>query len=196
MQKLWRERGKPICIFVWEDGEQSGQAFRINPLLARDVQRATVPVKLLLQYDNAGGCSKADVERHFLVAAELPVVQTQPEDVSTEVSLEALEGLVHEARVLSRGRNAALRTAALTRSNGTCGACLVVFSNMLGGMGRRVLHVHHREQLSLREVPSVTRLEDLAVVCANCHALIHADPRSALAVEQVREMLAAESRDA
>ncbi len=108
---------------------------------------------------------------------------------------EAMEGLTHEATVLTRGRNGALRKAALSNAKGTCEVCEVVFSKLLGGLGARVLHVHHRHQLALRNIPSVTRLADLAVVCANCHALIHIDAKQALPVEQLRALLATETLD-
>jgi predicted HNH restriction endonuclease len=63
---------------------------------------------------------------------------------------------------------------------------------VLDGRGVRVLQVHHRKQLSAREAPSITKLGDLAVVCANCHLLLHLDPKNALKVEKLREMLEAD----
>jgi predicted HNH restriction endonuclease len=40
-------------------------------------------------------------------------------------------------------------------------------------LGKGFAHVHHREQLGKRQHPSETRLEDLVIVCPNCHAMIH-----------------------
>ena len=40
-------------------------------------------------------------------------------------------------------------------------------------IGRHFAHVHHLLQLGVRETPSPTRLTDLAIVCPNCHAMIH-----------------------
>jgi 5-methylcytosine-specific restriction protein A len=56
-------------------------------------------------------------------------------------------------------------------------------------MGKRVLQVHHRKQLSSRDAPALTKPEDLAVVCANCHLLIHYDPKRALSVKALRKKL-------
>lgn len=42
-----------------------------------------------------------------------------------------------------------------------------------GEIGRAFAHVHHKNPLSDRAEPEETRLEDLAVVCANCHAMVH-----------------------
>ena len=52
--------------------------------------------------------------------------------------------------------------------------------------------MHHRRQIAASKVPRVTSVDDLAVVCATCHALIHANPRQATPVEGLREMLLAE----
>jgi len=100
----------------------------------------------------------------------------------------AIEGLVIEARVYKKSRNRPLRDKALAQSRGRCACCGVVYGELLGGRGRRVLQVHHRDQLSQRIVPRVSTVADLAVVCANCHALIHADPKAALTVEAVKSL--------
>jgi predicted HNH restriction endonuclease len=53
-----------------------------------------------------------------------------------------------------------------------------------------VLQVHHRKQLASNDSPRLTKLRDLAVLCANCHMLVHMDPYKAIAVEKLRKMLA------
>lgn len=98
-----------------------------------------------------------------------------------------VEGIARESIVLSRTRSAALRREALKLSGGICEGCGLNFSTLLNGRGLRALQVHHKKQLALRETPEATALVDLAVVCANCHAIIHADPKVALAVEELRE---------
>jgi hypothetical protein len=57
----------------------------------------------------------------------------------------------------------------------------------------RVLQVHHRQQLAARDVPVVTKGSDLAVVCANCHLLLHLNPEKALSVKELQEMLRVDS---
>jgi len=108
----------------------------------------------------------------------------QPADVR------ALEGLLREVRAVTRARSGRLRSQALAEAAGVCAVCDTDFSKVLGGRGECVLQVHHRKQLSASKAPRLTRLADLAVVCANCHALIHKDPQEALPVERLRRMLA------
>jgi predicted HNH restriction endonuclease len=43
--------------------------------------------------------------------------------------------------------------------------------------------------------PTKWHLNDLAVMCANCHMLIHMNPKQALSVEELREMLGRYSED-
>lgn len=111
-----------------------------------------------------------------------------PAGQPTSRALSALEGLVTEARVYRYSRSRALRDKAMRDSGGYCSCCEVPFGELLGGRGRHVLQVHHRHQLSQKNHPKPTRVNDLAVVCANCHMLIHADPEAALAVEAVRAL--------
>ena len=98
-----------------------------------------------------------------------------------------VEGIARESIVLSRTRSAALRREALRLSRGICEGCGLNFSTLLNGRGLRALQVHHKKQLALRETPEATSLDDLAVVCANCHAIIHTDPRAAMAVEELKD---------
>ena len=106
-------------------------------------------------------------------------------------SLSALEGQLTETRVARRSRNAKLRRAALLEAAGKCAACQTDFGALLGGRGRRVLQVHHRRQMSDRDQPEWTDVDDLDVVCANCHLMIHADRDAPLPAEALRALLRA-----
>lgn len=118
------------------------------------------------------------------------VVPHESEDSDTfQDDAVALEGIARETTVITRSRSERLRRAARERAQGICEACDTDFSRILGGLGKRVLQVHHRQQLSLAEVPPFNSIEDLAVVCANCHLMIHADRERAMPVEELRRHL-------
>jgi 5-methylcytosine-specific restriction endonuclease McrA len=108
---------------------------------------------------------------------------------SERVVAQAREGTMIEHVRYSRGRSRRLRDEALRRADGTCEACARDFSRVLDGKGVRVLQVHHRKQLSASDAPRVTHVDDLAVLCANCHALVHMSRILPLQVEQLRVML-------
>lgn len=102
----------------------------------------------------------------------------------------AVEGILTESRRTSRSRSPALRKQKLAQANGHCEACRVNFAKLPGGLdGLRVLTVHHRQQLSAFDEPRTTSLQDLAVLCANCHMLVHSDRRKAMPVEELAKRL-------
>jgi hypothetical protein len=107
--------------------------------------------------------------------------------------LAALEGLATESRQYVRGRSAALRNQALARARGRCEACRRDYSGLLDGMGTSVLQVPQEATGSLAP-PQLTHLSELAVVCANCHALVHRDPKNAIPVQTLRRWLARSTR--
>ena len=132
----------------------------------------------------------------FEQATTVPKLAAKNASVASPVgtfSVEAFEGLTREVTMLSRQRSGALRDAAMAKSQGICEACRVDFSKLLNGLGVRALQVHHRNQLSLELVPVLTNVNDLAVVCANCHSLLHSDSQRAMPVEALQRLLASES---
>ncbi|HEX7422735.1 MAG TPA: hypothetical protein VF311_02455, partial [Terriglobales bacterium] len=129
---------------------------------------------------------RADALRHF-VATGPAAAGTKGSHSKGQESV--LEGLGREAHSMRKSRNRGLRDAAIRDSRGVCKGCGTNYSKVLDGRAACVLEVHHRRQLALNTVPIVTRLQDLAVVCANCHAFIHADSQRALAVRNVRSLL-------
>jgi 5-methylcytosine-specific restriction protein A len=94
---------------------------------------------------------------------------------------EGFEGKQSLAYRLHKQREQRLRRAKIDqemRANGgrlrcTVPGCGFDFFEKYGELGRGFAHVHHLEPFSGRAVPSLTRLADLAIVCPNCHAMIH-----------------------
>lgn len=97
---------------------------------------------------------------------------------------EELIGLEGEARkhmVVHRTRERGLRVAkiqrALRANNGRLRCevpgCGFDFAQTYGELGRTYAHVHHVKPLGGRARKSPTDLSGLAIVCANCHAMIH-----------------------
>jgi len=101
----------------------------------------------------------------------------------------AVEGVRREVVGSMQGRNRGLRQSALNRANGVCASCGKNYAKVLSGLGLRVLQVHHRKQLSALKTPKINTVKDLAVVCANCHMLIHSDIKRAIPVETLAAML-------
>ncbi len=103
-----------------------------------------------------------------------------------------IEGMRTEVVRFKSKRSRKLRDLAFTAAHGLCAVCQRDYSKLLGGRGVRVLQVHHRNQLSARDVPSVTKISDLDVVCANCHLLLHLNPKQTIRIDALRQMLQAD----
>ena len=99
----------------------------------------------------------------------------------------AMEGATTEAR--SKYRNGKLRESALQQARGVCEGCGVNYWKKSGGLGRHCLVVHHKKQMKDTDQPRETKLSELAVLCGNCHLLIHSNPTKALTIAQLRRVL-------
>jgi predicted HNH restriction endonuclease len=100
-------------------------------------------------------------------------------------SLVGLEGELRRRMMTHRKREGWLRDAriALVKNRTGSLACEVKgcgfdYGTTYGELGENYAQVHHLRPLSDRAVPSKTRVSDLRVVCANCHAMIHLGGKS------------------
>lgn len=94
--------------------------------------------------------------------------------------LVGLEGELLKRLVAHRRREIRLREqkiASVLQMSGslTCEVpgCGFDFQRVYGPLGASYAHVHHLHPLSNYTRPGPTRLSDLAIVCANCHAMVH-----------------------
>jgi Mrr N-terminal domain/HNH endonuclease len=54
-----------------------------------------------------------------------------------------------------------------------CEVCGFDFYEVYGSLGKNFCEVHHKIPISASEIETETRLEDLAIICSNCHRIIH-----------------------
>lgn len=54
-----------------------------------------------------------------------------------------------------------------------CEVCGFDFYKTYGEIGKDFIEAHHRVPLSELDIESITKLEDLALVCSNCHRMLH-----------------------
>lgn len=66
-----------------------------------------------------------------------------------------------------------------------CEACIFDFERFYGELGTGYIECHHRIPLSSIKAESRTSLDDLALVCANCHRMLHRSIDT-LSIEQLR----------
>lgn len=85
----------------------------------------------------------------------------------------AIEGREYMQQVTFRERNQSLIAAKKANSDCKCEICEFSFVETYGEIGQGYIIAHHIEALGHREAPSRTTLDDIALVCANCHAMLH-----------------------
>lgn len=121
-----------------------------------------------------------------------------PEALADEVS--SLEGEERRRMIRHRYREARLRQAKIDAVLSATGSlrCEVVscgfdFRATYGVLGATYAHVHHLLPLAAH-VPTRRGIGDLAIVCANCHAMIHRNGVCRGLAEVERAMKRAKSR--
>jgi predicted HNH restriction endonuclease len=69
-------------------------------------------------------------------------------------------------------------------------ACQFNFAEKYGDVGTGYIHVHHVKPVSeLDEEVVVEPSTDLAVLCANCHAMIHRKKDQTLTLEELKKLI-------
>ncbi|MEV6100681.1 HNH endonuclease [Nocardia sp. NPDC051981] len=105
----------------------------------------------------------------------------------------AAEGKVIRRLVNVRERNPKLRAEKIAQSREqrhdiACEVCGFDFEQTYGSLGDGFVHVHHRVPLHFSgEVEST--IDDLVLLCANCHQMIHRGRPQWLTPEQLRAVL-------
>ena len=69
-----------------------------------------------------------------------------------------------------------------------CEICGFDFFSIYGSIGEDYIEVHHKKPISKMKEGEKTNLKDVAVVCANCHRMIHRK-KPWLTIEQIKKML-------
>ena len=104
-----------------------------------------------------------------------------------------VEGKTRLANHLRKERNASLiqkKKEKALRENPmlNCEVCGFSFSDAYGPLGEGFIEAHHKNPLSLQEEEIKTRLDDIALVCSNCHRMLHKeDP--VLSVEELKRII-------
>lgn len=117
--------------------------------------------------------------------------------VDPDLGVPVAEGRVLERVHLARERDSSIRDAKIRSVAAAgeaiaCEACGFDFEATYGQRGLGYIEVHHRVPLHVSG-PTETLLDDLALLCSNCHRMIHrATPW--LTVEELTTMVADRSR--
>lgn len=117
--------------------------------------------------------------------------EAAPADLELErLAAEGRRRLVRHFRRERKSWLVAEKKRDVRQSSGSlgCEVCEFDFAAVYGTRGDDYCEVHHRRPLAADNAPRSTSLKDLAVVCANCHRMLHRSPW--LAVGELRRLLA------
>lgn len=109
------------------------------------------------------------------------IAPVNPDTRSVDAELSAFEGKRRKAFIWHRHREASLRRAKIAEAISANGGRLICevprcgfdFRKTYGKIGTGYAHVHHTVPLGKTLTPRKTKISELAIVCPNCHAMIH-----------------------
>jgi len=125
----------------------------------------------------------------------IPLRQEQVKSLEHEIArtredtrrLEVTEGQLLRAEAAFRKRNRTIIAAKKAVSDGTCESCGMRFLDRYG-VPDLCLVAHHKKPIGQRRRASKTTIDDIALVCPNCHAVAHTS-EPPLLIAAIRRML-------
>ncbi|WP_337589355.1 HNH endonuclease [Streptomyces xinghaiensis] len=112
-----------------------------------------------------------------IATGELTQIPEQPDEVADDGTTTAMEGRLLMRWAIARERSPKLRRRKIqdVRAHGSplrCEVCTFDFERFYGELGHEYIEVHHTLPLYVAG-PRETRLDDLALLCSNCHRMCH-----------------------
>jgi len=156
------------------DGDSLFGTFRIIPLKGLKWQlRFEETQSTMLSRDTAIAMQVRSRRRLSADSAKLlEDVLSKANQAQDEVNVR--EGKTTEVTLTKRERSRVLRVLALTNRGTVCEICGFDFAETYGDFAINCVEVHHLESLAEADHDGVkTTLEDVLVVCPNCHRAIH-----------------------
>ena len=132
--------------------------------------------KLLLQYwTDEESLRKRSTKIREILDGKIPITEFDEEE---DANIEGEEGRIlvrlHRSRernkkIVLRKKNKVLKMKGVLE----CESCNFDFEKIYGERGKGYIECHHIKPLSEIETKQKTNLDDLALVCSNCHRMIH-----------------------
>ena len=100
------------------------------------------------------------------------------------------EGAIREIKQELAYRDSRLRNDAIREKGCKCEVCGFDFGDVYGQLGQGYIEVHHLYALSKRRGRKTkTTLNDVSVVCSNCHRMLHRSGAEPMPIEELRELV-------
>jgi 5-methylcytosine-specific restriction enzyme A len=127
--------------------------------------------------------------RQFVMKREIQIAAQDEDNDFVEAEEGRILTRLHISRERSRALVARKKTSALKiHGRLQCEACSFDFETQYGLRGSGFIEAHHTKPLYAISPGDKTRLDDLALLCSNCHRMIHAR-RPWLTVEDLKQII-------
>lgn len=171
-----------LCNFLRLDPNYTGKGLTAGSHLDEAVWNE-------FAYDKGLLANTASAIRDIYQDARVAIPLTDSVDEPEE---EFKEGKILTRMHKTRERNPRLvqrKKAAVQAKTGAlrCEVCNFDFAEVYGALGEGFAECHHLLPLSALNQIKTTRLDELAIVCANCHRMLHRPPRHSM--EKLREIV-------
>jgi predicted HNH restriction endonuclease len=101
---------------------------------------------------------------------------------------EAEEGKKYTSEATFRKRNRSLIDAKKSSSDYRCEVCGMKFEEVYGKIGREYIIAHHKNPIGGRRGSSKTTMGEIALVCSNCHDMLHRK-NPPMSIDELRNQL-------
>lgn len=174
----YTKHGEPLYAVIWEDGATVGFVVKPDTSTSEGTAYVRVPVDVLLAYEARKCASPTELEAHFLAPADEDSIRGLHMFKELPHHSQGEEGGTHLTEHLVRERDSALAEAKkrdILEATGrlACEACRFDFRVAYGELGTGFCEVHHLKPLAGRSESETTSFEHLAILCSNCHSIIH-----------------------
>lgn len=163
--------------------------------IAAEVYGAHIDGKHRLRKHNSNDRTKLHLPQLVFAVAQLP--EPARSDKGAPVEEEEIVGQegklltrLHVYKERDRGFVRQVREHYRRQGDGrlVCQACDRAPVETYGPVGESCMEAHHRVPIEQLQPDSVTRLEDMAMLCASCHRVVHS-AKPCLEVDNVKELI-------
>jgi HNH endonuclease len=99
------------------------------------------------------------------------------------------EGGTREIAMEIQRRNPQLKRTAIRQYGTKCQVCQFDFGVAYGPLGEGFIELHHLKPLSISHGDVITTLSDVALVCSNCHRMLHRSGARPISVDELRQII-------
>ena len=137
----------------------------------------------------------ADALRLIVTKEQIPEASLEEDEEFAEAEEGRILTRIHRSRERSR-ELVEKKKASVLKAHGhlKCEACSFNFETRYGERGKGFIEAHHVKPVHTLKPGDKTRLEDLVLICSNCHRIIHTR-RPWLTIEELRQLILQQTDD-